>query len=764
MRRNKNKLIKARPGRKNATPRFFLHNLATAGGMMVVTGMRLVTRNHAMHISPAKLLILVEAMLTKSSIGAYLLHFRSAMARTLQHSIVQCRWLAWMLTVLLTIGQTNSNAQRPVVPTAITNGGFEEVAETGVPSGWNFPSEAFAKVGYKLQMDQQEGIEKSQAPMLFSTGVVPPKAACNLTQTIDPTALRGKRVRFRAAVRTADLDKDGKALLWFLVECGSGTAQRRFSAVDNMENRPIQNSEWKHYDIVGNVDAEATVMRVGLILAGQGKAWMDDATLEVVPNDTPTTTQESGSAQTTKGSTTAPPTNGVTPTSSSQRVNVGPTTRADSQPFFVKWLWLVLVGLVLMGLSQIKPRSDKRLWVSIQGFAFRFSFIYWILYSLTNAFRALPWMRTTLGRTYLETSGSLARWVSLNVFDITQLPIPNTGSGDTMDAYVGLLVCFVIAMLAAMIWSLIDRRRALDARLNDLLRTYLRYVLAFMLLGYGLGKAGQYPPLGFDQLITTFGDSTPMGVLWKFMKASQPYTVFAAICEVGAAVLLLWRRTSVLGAMAAAGVMLNVAMMNFCYDVPVKQFSSHLCLMALFIMLPEAQRLANVLFWNRPTEAVNLRPMNLGVRGEWGMRIVKACVVVYYFGLPIMQSVTRPKAPDLSDSGVLGGYEIESANNPRQWRYLSLQRQRGTNTFTLGLQNGIRESGTFEFEPDGRTMQCKASFRMNTTQAMTVRVMDADHLNVAAEGIEVGFKRKRRDSFTLIKRGFHWTTELPYNG
>ena len=210
--------------------------------------------------------------------------------------------------------------------------------------------------------------------------------------------------------------------------------------------------------------------------------------------------------------------------------------------------------------------------------------------------------------------------------------------------------------------------------------------------------------------------------------------------------------------------MLNVAMMNFCYDVPVKQFSSHLCLMALFIMLPEAQRLANVLFWNRPTEAVNLRPMNLGVRGEWGMRIVKACVVVYYFGLPIMQSVTRPKAPDLSDSGVLGGYEIESANNPRQWRYLSLQRQRGTNTFTLGLQNGIRESGTFEFEPDGRTMQCKASFRMNTTQAMTVRVMDADHLNVAAEGIEVGFKRKRRDSFTLIKRGFHWTTELPYNG
>lgn len=63
--------------------------------------------------------------------------------------------------------------------------------------------------------------------------------------------------------------------------------------------------------------------------------------------------------------------------------------------------------------------------------------------------------------------------------------------------------------------------------------------------------------------------------------------------------------------------MLNVAMMNFCYDVPVKQFSSHLCLMALFIMLPEAQRLANVLFW-RPTH--RSRELKADESGRsWGM-------------------------------------------------------------------------------------------------------------------------------------------------
>lgn len=60
----------------------------------------------------------------------------------------------------------------------------------------------------------------------------------------------------------------------------------------------------------------------------------------------------------------------------------------------------------------------------------------------------------------------------------------------------------------------------------------------------GWGRPVNTRHWGFDQLITTFGDSTPMGVLWKFMKASQPYTAFAAICEVGALVLLLWQRTA----------------------------------------------------------------------------------------------------------------------------------------------------------------------------------------------------------------------------
>ena len=662
------------------------------------------------------------------------------------------------------VGQMNVNAQRPSLPTELTNGSFEEVNEAGVPKGWFFPAAVVAKIGYRLQLDPQGGIEKSKSPMLVSTGSLPPRASCNLTQAINPAALRGKRVRFGAAVRAADLENDGKALLWFVVESGGESGRKRVTAMDNMENRPIRSGEWKHYDIVGNIDSQATGLRVGLILAGSGKAWIDDATLEMVASDTPTTTQESASAQPAKSGTPPSSVKSASATSSSQRANAIPATQADSQPFFVKWLWLVLVALVLMVLSQIRPRPERRVLPSCHEFAFRFSFVYWILYTLTNSFRSLPWLKTDVGRAYIKASASVVRWVGLNAFDIAQPPLANTGSGDTKDSYVGLFVCFAVALVMALIWSLVDRRKRHDARLNDLLRTYLRYVLAFMLLSYGLGKTNQYPPLNFDQLTTTFGDSTPMGVLWKFMKASQPYTIFAGVCEVGAAVLLFWRRTCVLGALAATGVMLNVAMLNFCYDVPVKQFSSHLCAMAVFILLPEVRWLANILFWNRATVPADLRPVHVGVRGEWARRVVKTCVVIYFAGFPILQTLSRPAAPDISDAGVLGGYEFESGNNTRQWRYLSLQRQRGANVFTLGLMNGRRETGTFRFEPDGRTMRCEARFRANTTQSMAARIVDGDHLSVIADGIETSFKRKRRDSFTLIQRGFHWTTELPYNG
>jgi len=67
-----------------------------------------------------------------------------------------------------------------------------------------------------------------------------------------------------------------------------------------------------------------------------------------------------------------------------------------------------------------------------------------------------------------------------------------------------------------------------------------------------------------------------MGLLWTFMAASKGYQIFTGAAEVLGGILLLWKRTTTLGALTVFGVMANVMALNFFYDVPVKLLSTHL--------------------------------------------------------------------------------------------------------------------------------------------------------------------------------------------
>jgi hypothetical protein len=87
-----------------------------------------------------------------------------------------------------------------------------------------------------------------------------------------------------------------------------------------------------------------------------------------------------------------------------------------------------------------------------------------------------------------------------------------------------------------------------------------------------------------------------MGVLWNFMGYSTPYNVFAGSMECLGGVLLLFRRTAMLGSLVVIAVMTNVVMLNFCYDVPVKLYSTELLVAAIVLLFPDLSRLIAVLF------------------------------------------------------------------------------------------------------------------------------------------------------------------------
>ena len=98
-------------------------------------------------------------------------------------------------------------------------------------------------------------------------------------QAVDAVPLRGKTVRLRAAGRVVGDQAVSNAGLSMRVDREGGGV----GFFDNMTDRPIQNAEWAVYEIQGPVADDATRITVGLILRGAGAAWIDAASLEVLP-------------------------------------------------------------------------------------------------------------------------------------------------------------------------------------------------------------------------------------------------------------------------------------------------------------------------------------------------------------------------------------------------------------------------------------------------------------------------------------------------
>jgi len=230
-------------------------------------------------------------------------------------------------------------------------------------------------------------------------------------------------------------------------------------------------------------------------------------------------------------------------------------------------------------------------WEVLRGIAVRFGIVLGALFVFPFPLGVIPktdWLAEHVGKP-LEW---LALWFNESVLQLGSAS-PPSGSGDRPDDYGAAVLLLVLAALATAVWSALDRRRTRYPRLVAAVRIGVRYYLALTLISYGLAKVfkSQMPDLRPGDLDTPLGDLTPMGLAWAFMGYSTPYSVFAGMSEVVAGCLLLWRRTEVFGALIAIAVMTNVVAMNLCFDIPVKQYSAELLILAIVVIAPVLRRL-----------------------------------------------------------------------------------------------------------------------------------------------------------------------------
>ncbi|MET9328123.1 hypothetical protein [Tsukamurella sp. NPDC003166] len=244
------------------------------------------------------------------------------------------------------------------------------------------------------------------------------------------------------------------------------------------------------------------------------------------------------------------------------------------------------------------PPAPAVRWSGAQKLAFRFLFVIGggiLLLSLYgNVGLAIIWKFSGIWWLFAQIGSYAARGKGVDIV--------LTGGGDNLWQWCMHLGWIIVGVVIVAAWTVLDRKRPNYRSLLGLLGVLARFCLALSMIVYGLAKVIP-TQMGFmalpSQQLQLTGDASLFTTLWGFMGASVPYMVATGLVELVAGVLLLWRRTALLGSLLAIVAMGQVFLLNLFYDVPVKIVSGELLVVAVALTAPYLPNLLRVVF-NRP--------------------------------------------------------------------------------------------------------------------------------------------------------------------
>ncbi|HEV8577724.1 MAG TPA: hypothetical protein VGX68_01480 [Thermoanaerobaculia bacterium] len=408
---------------------------------------------------------------------------------------------------------------------------------------------------------------------------------------------------------------------------------------------------------------------------------------------------------------------------------------------------------------------------------FRLLFSYLVLYNFPFPLDVIPVYGTVLDQSQMEIWHAVVPWVGEHVLGVKARYHPS-GSGDTAYNYVLLFCYLLLALAATAVWTLLDRRRANYARLHEWLRVYVRFTLAAAMILYGAYKVipEQFgTPLPSD-LLQPIGEGSPMGLLWTFMGVSIPYVIFTGAAEMLGGLLLAARRTTLLGALVCIGVLSNVVMLNFSYDVPVKLYSSHLFLMAVFLAAPDLRRLASLFVCNRRVPPAEQRPLFASRQSNLAVLVFRTVFILYVAVAALHRSyedrlqfadvVTRQRLYgiwEVEELAVDGAVRPLLVTDETLWRRLVFEWPG-----TIGIQYA-HETEVRDYElrldpgPHMYTLCCDPEWKAAISFEQVEPEVLALEGTVDGKQIRGRFRRMDDSRFPLLSRGFHWINEWPFN-
>ena len=422
------------------------------------------------------------------------------------------------------------------------------------------------------------------------------------------------------------------------------------------------------------------------------------------------------------------------------------------------------------------PPAPHTTWHLSSRILFRFAFSYLLLYCFPFPLGTIPYTDWPAEK-YQDMWKLLVPWVGRHVLHLGRdITVFTNGSGDTTYDWVLTLCYIVMAIMATAVWSALDRKQLSYESLLKWTRLYVRFVLAAAMISYGAYKVipSQFPQPALSRLVESYGDSSPMGLLWTFMGASPAYTRFAGAAELLAGILLVIPGLTALGSLVTVAVMTNVFLLNMCYDTPVKLYSFHLLSMAGFLLVPDLRRLANLFVFHRTARLSKDAALFQRRRLNQAAVVVQLLFGVLLLGISLYESWQQfnevGAKPSHYGMWSVDEFSVDGQMRPplitdaSRWRRVFFEYE---NFWAMQPMEGPRRN--FRLKLDSAKKALTLS-RYDDPKWNSVLVFDDSQPNAMIltgqfDGHQVVARLRKVDdsAFLLRSRGFHWINEFPFN-
>jgi hypothetical protein len=285
--------------------------------------------------------------------------------------------------------------------------------------------------------------------------------------------------------------------------------------------------------------------------------------------------------------------------------------------------------------------STQVSWSFGMRLSFRLTFVYLTVYALCSGvytiWEAIPWAGSYIESWLAWPFLQAAQWLCSHLLHLHGIgtAIGDSDSGDTILSWLVIALMFALAAIVSLLWTTLDRRVKSYPRLLGWLRLLLRLTLAVAMLAYGLDKVflSQMPPPSLAVLNEPLGQTSPHMLLWTLFGLRPGFQATMGTVELIAGLLILYRRTALLGTLLTIFITCNIVLYDYFFEVGVKIYATHLLLMALVLAAPDLDSLLSYFWRHQPAPPQSTwTPAFTRRRSRTGVLILEWAVLIMGLG------------------------------------------------------------------------------------------------------------------------------------